>query len=43
MRGRNAFTLIELLVVTATGNEDLYRVQKAAWGKLGYEPSPSDL
>ena len=22
------------------GNEDLYRVQKAVWGKLGYSESP---
>jgi len=27
----------------AKGNEDLYRVQRAAWGKLGYEPDPSGL
>jgi prepilin-type N-terminal cleavage/methylation domain-containing protein/prepilin-type processing-associated H-X9-DG protein len=30
-------------LVTAKGNEDLYRVQRAAWGKLGYEPNPSGL
>jgi len=24
----------------STGNPDLHRIQRAAWGKLGYEPSP---
>ena len=49
-RGRRGFTLIELMAkwdwasrgdnlnVTQEGNPDLMRVQKAAWGELGYTP-----
>jgi hypothetical protein len=25
---------------TQTGNQDLWKIQRAMWGELGYEPTP---